>query len=190
MKIIYYLIGSPGRSAMATKAADDINDPNSPKESPQQNQSPVYENAVYHENTDDNVQWVKEWVQSCQGNDRIVVAVAGKAGVGKSTFVNKFLNLSDSAKAPTGALATAVTEDVRTYEGSVNGISICVIDTPGLHARNQSSDSLRRTIAKLTLLNDKEKVSTLFYVSSMAQRVDETDERIISTLNIAFGDDI
>ena len=176
---------------MATRAADDVNDPDSPKKSSQQNHSPVYENAVYsYENTDDNVQWVKEWLRSCQGNDRIVVAVAGKAGVGKSTFVNKFLDLSGNDKAPTGALATAVTDDVRTYEGSVNGVSVCVIDTPGLHARNQSSDSLRRTIAKLTLLNDKEKVSTLFYVSSMAQRVDETDERIIATLNVAFGDDI
>nr|XP_027068151.1 translocase of chloroplast 90, chloroplastic-like [Coffea arabica]XP_027068152.1 translocase of chloroplast 90, chloroplastic-like [Coffea arabica] len=72
----------------------------------------------------------------------IKILVLGKSGVGKSSTINSILN---QMKAPTNAFQPA-TDHIQEIVGTVNGIRISFIDTPGLLPSSPSSFRKNRKI--------------------------------------------
>ena len=70
---------------------------------------------------------------------RLVLVVAGKAGVGKSTVINNLLGLKGEEAAKAKPSARSVTTNVDYYEEVVHGITVHIIDTPGLEAIDLNS---------------------------------------------------
>ena len=131
---------------------------------------------------------IQQWKQDNSKRD-IVVVVAGKSGTGKSTLINNFLALEGSNAAKTRLQPTSVTEEVKRYDGEVNGVLVRAVDMPGLHARDDSEDTESEVVAALTHHTDG-KADILIYCMSLIQRVDFIDEGNIATLNKAFGEKI
>ena len=127
--------------------------------------------------------------ESLESGRDIVLVVAGKSGTGKSTFINNFLTLDGDNAAENRLHPTSVTNDVRRYDGEVNGIPIRAIDMPGLHARKHTDHEEARIMAELARLTQR-KADVLIYCVSLTQRLDMVDDKNIQTLNMAFGKEI
>ncbi|XP_015698666.1 translocase of chloroplast 90, chloroplastic [Oryza brachyantha] len=70
------------------------------------------------------------------------ILLLGKTGVGKSATIN---SIFDEAKVATNALAPA-TERIRRIEGTIKGIRVTVIDTPGLTPHYHSQRRNRKIL--------------------------------------------
>ena len=131
---------------------------------------------------------IQQWKQDNSKRD-IVVVVAGKSGTGKSTLINNFLKLDGSNAAKSRLQPTSVTQEVKRYDGEVNGVLVRAVDMPGLHARGDNKDTESDVVAALTH-HTGGKADILIYCMSLIQRVDLIDEENIATLNRAFGEKI
>ena len=134
---------------------------------------------------------IEHWNKKATRPDPVVLVVAGKAGVGKSTLINNFLHLNSSKQAKTGLDGDHVTTEVSEYKEELNGITVKIIDTPGLYAMDLPEATVTKTIAMLNAYTDGGKADLIFYcVSMVGGRIDEGDVNIIKTLTKAFGDKI
>lgn len=119
--------------------------------------------------------------------ESLVIVMAGKSGVGKSTFINNFLQLkSDPAAAQLSPFS--VTKDLRWFESEVNGVSLRVVDVPGLCSSDKSVNdkSILEELIKLT----GGKIDILFFCISLITRIDSVDLEIIDLLSHTYGQDI
>ena len=132
------------------------------------------------------VDLVQKW-----GNEkrRVVLVTAGRAGVGKSTLINNLLGLKGEEAAKAKRSARSVTKNVDYYEEEVHGITVRIIDTPGLEAQDLNRKEEQEQLATLSLLAD-EKVDLLLYCISLAGRFQKDDQRIVDKLTKAFGGEI
>ncbi len=75
---------------------------------------------------------LRDMVQRWDENRRVVLVVAGKEGIGKSTLINNLLGLEGDRAAKTAPGARPTTINTCIYEEKVNDVHLKIIDTPGL----------------------------------------------------------
>ena len=126
---------------------------------------------------------IKKWEGSKR---RLVLVTAGRAGMGKSTLLNNLLGLKGEKAAESKPGAKSVTKTVDSYEEEVHGITVRIIDTPGLEAKDLSSEEEEEALAKLSVLSDG-KVDLMLYCMALVGRFEDSDERIVKKLTEAFG---
>ena len=93
---------------------------------------------------------------------RLVLVVAGKAGVGKSTVINNLLGLKGEKAAKAKRGARSVTTNVEYYEEKVHGITVRIIDTPGLEAIDLNSKKEQEQRCHSSLMKKLTYCSTAF----------------------------
>ena len=131
------------------------------------------------------VDLVQEWKDERR---RVVLVTAGRAGVGKSTLINNFLlGLKREKAAEAKRSARSVTKNVHYYEEEVHGITLCIINTPGLESRD-----LTREQEALTTLSEltNNKPDLLLYCISLVGGYKDKDDHIVARLTDAFGGEI
>ena len=129
---------------------------------------------------------IKKWEGSKR---RLVLVTAGKAGMGKSTLLNNLLGLTGEKAAKSKPGAKSVTKTVDYYEEEVHGITVRIIDTPGLESKDLSSEEEQEALATLSVFSDG-KVDLMLYCMALVGRFDDSDERIVKKLTTAFGNEI
>ena len=119
----------------------------------------------------------------------LVIATAGKSGVGKSTMINNFLALEEHEKCPTGDDGDPTTNEVQVKTKMKNHIEVKIVDAPNLD-RIKKSDikKILKDISKKT----EEKADILFYCVSLhpSGRINAADANIIKVLTKAYGPEI
>ena len=161
------LFQSPSASCSSNTVTDDNVD-----------EQPAIDTADEH-----LVDEIKKWEGSKR---RLVLVTAGRAGMGKSTLLNNLLGLKGEKAAESKPGAKSVTKTVDYYEEEVHGITVRIIDTPGLEAKDLSSEEEEEALAKLSVLSDG-KVDLMLYCMALVGRFEDSDERIVKKLTEAFG---
>lgn len=111
----------------------------------------------------------------------LVLLLAGRTGVGKSSTVN---SLMGRVVAPVGH-SEACTFDVRTYEINIQGINIRVVDTPGLCDKPAKESNDDYYIRKMR--DAIGQIDALLYVTDLQRREPDADElRALRVLSNAF----
>ena len=118
-----------------------------------------------------------------------MLVTAGIPGAGRSTLINNLLGLKGEKAAKTKFSLVSVTKSVDYYEEEVHGITVRIIDTPGLDAKDLSSKEVEEELATLSVLTDG-KADLLLYCMKMTDRSDVRDERIVMKLTKTFGKEI
>ena len=119
----------------------------------------------------------------------LVLVTAGISGGGRSTLINNLLGLKGEKAAKTKFSLVSVTKSVDYYEEEVHGITVRIIDTPGLDAKDLSSKEVEEELATLSVLTDG-KADLLLYCMKMTDRSDYRDELIVMKLTKTFGKEI
>ena len=129
--------------------------------------------------------------QKSDKDKQFVIVTAGKAGVGKSTLINNFLELEGEAALKAKPGPKSVTRKVDYCDKEFKGVQVRVIDIPGLHA----ADSGDRTDTRDDILGDlkgvtEKGVDVVFYCINLLNRLENVDYENMGTLNTAFGSKI
>jgi small GTP-binding protein len=109
------------------------------------------------------------------------ILIIGKAGVGKSTLINRVFN-SDQAKIGFGR---PVTQDIQQY--IMEGCPITIYDTPGLELDETKSKVIKQDVAKLIeekrVPDIKEHIHVIWYcVNDNSNRLEKNEEVWIQKL--------
>ena len=117
------------------------------------------------------------------GKPPLKIVTIGRGGHGKSTLINNLLNLQGEEAAMSFKSGTPVTTGVTMYNKEVNGVTVYIYDTPGLQDESVDERKIIKEIEKLT----KGYVDLLFYVSSLNDRINSADEKIIKSITNEFN---
>jgi small GTP-binding protein len=152
----------------------------------QEEQPPTYEEAVLD---DDVKRHMEEWKKVAQERP-LRVMVCGLGGVGKSTLINRLLQLEEGEKwAEEGMTGGATTSVVTKFEKvTKSGIKICLFDTPGFGDIDITDEKI---IAMMEKETDK-KLDVFFYCISLegAARIQQPDVTAIQRMTQAFSHEI
>ena len=116
------------------------------------------------------------------GKPPLKIVTVGRGGHGKSTLINNLLNLQGEEAAVSYKSGTSVTKGVGVYKNEVNGVTVYIYDTPGLQDESIDERKVIKDVEKMT----KGYVDLLFYVSSLNDRINSADERIIKAITYEF----
>ncbi|CAL9761506.1 unnamed protein product [Musa acuminata subsp. burmannicoides] len=115
------------------------------------------------------------------------ILVLGKSGVGKSATVNSIFG---EEKSPTSAFEPATTS-VKEIVGTVEGVKIRVLDTPGLRASGMDQASSRRILASIKKYTKRCPPDIVLYVDRMDTLTrDQNDLPLLRTITSALGSSI
>ena len=131
----------------------------------------------------------EEFIKKLVRERALVLVTAGKPGAGKSTLINNLLGLRGKKAAESKADPKSVTKTVDYYEEEVRGITVRIIDTPGLEAEDLSSKEEQEALEDLSALTDG-KADIMLYCMKLTDRADKKDERIVKKLTEAFGEEV
>lgn len=118
-----------------------------------------------------------------------MIVTAGKAGAGKSTLINTFLNLHGSGTSKARLQPTSVTQKIESYDGVVNNVNIRVIDIPGLNAQQHKQDEAAAILGELSAFTQGN-ADVVFYCMSLISKIQKVDWENINTLTKVFGSSI
>ncbi|KAG6415312.1 hypothetical protein SASPL_122719 [Salvia splendens] len=114
----------------------------------------------------------------------INILVLGKSGVGKSATIN---SLFGEEKAPIDAFETG-TAYVREMSGSVDGVKVRVVDTPGLKSSVMEQGINRSTLSSIKRFTKKSSPDVVLYVDRLdAQSRDLNDLPMLKTVTSTLG---
>ncbi|XP_047967362.1 translocase of chloroplast 159, chloroplastic [Salvia hispanica] len=114
----------------------------------------------------------------------INILVLGKSGVGKSATIN---SLFGEEKAPIDAFETG-TAYVREMSGSVDGVKVHVVDTPGLKSSVMEQGINRSTLSSIKKYTKKSSPDVVLYVDRLdAQSRDLNDLPMLKTVTSTLG---
>ena len=138
------------------------------------------------ENAQEN--FLQAWRKSSQDRP-LRVLVCGLGGVGKSTLINRLLQLEGERQAEEGIWGRATTAAVSKYETTTkSGVKVCVFDTPGF------GDINIRDETAIAMMEDKteKKLDMVFYCISLngPARVQQGDVQAITKMTRVFTDKI
>ena len=130
----------------------------------------------------------QEWAQNPDRNKGFVIVTAGKAGVGKSTLINNFLELEGDDVFEARSGPNSVTRRVDFCDKEINGVKVRVVDMPGFHAVDSGvgTDKKEDILGDLKGLTVKG-VDVVFYCINLLNRLEHVDNENIDTLITAFG---
>ena len=111
----------------------------------------------------------------------VTVIVAGRGRAGKSTALNNIFNLD----LPAFSSAKSVTQDIECRRTTKDGVTLHIIDTPGLGALDIPKESVLR---KINIKGDF--ILLLCFPVGPGRGWTETDENIIRNLNDVFGSEV
>ena len=125
------------------------------------------------------------------GNNRpLRVLVCGKGGAGKSTLVNRLLQLKKNEKwAEEGRQGEATTRVVSRYQRMTErGIRVSLFDTPGFGDVDMSDEEV---VAKIKLETES-RIDLMFYCISLEgpARVEQEDVKAITIITHIFSNEI
>ena len=132
---------------------------------------------------------LKAWKEAV--NDKpLRVLVCGLGGVGKSTLINRLLQLKHDEKwAEEGRRGGPITSIVRKHERTTEReIKVCLFDTPGFDDVDTSNEEI---VAMMEVETEKE-LDVVFYCISLdgSARVQRGDVRAIKIVTQAFSKEI
>ena len=138
---------------------------------------------------DDLRMHMEAWKESAKERP-LRVLVCGLGGVGKSTLVNRLLQLKNNEKwAEEGRRGGATTSVVSKHEKTTErGIKVCLFDTPGFDDVDMSNEEI---IAMMESKTEK-KLDMVFYCISLdgPARVQRADVQAIKIMTQAFSNAI
>ncbi|KAL1542648.1 translocase of chloroplast 159, chloroplastic-like protein [Salvia divinorum] len=117
----------------------------------------------------------------------INILVLGKSGVGKSATINSIFG---EEKAPIDAFETG-TAYAREISGSVDGVKVHIVDTPGLKSSVMEQGINRSTLSSIMKFTKKSSPDVVLYVDRLdAQSRDLNDLPLLKTVTGALGSSI
>ena len=142
-----------------------------------------------HERQEEVLNAIRRW-NEVTGRREITLVTAGRSGAGKSTLISSMLNLTGEAAPRRRHGASSTTTRVGIYEKKIEGVTVRMVDTPGLATLDRSET---RTIVELHQ-KTRGKADMLLYCISLlpgseASIISE-DKKIIESLTFYFGSDL
>ena len=136
-----------------------------------------------HENPTDVL---NNWITSTKRTE-ITLVTAGKSGSGKSSLIANMFGLEGENAPKINHSPSSVSMEVEVFERQVNGITLRIIDTPGLGASDVEEARIISQLQKAT----QGKADMLLYCVSIlpTSKIDKPDEEIVKKLTYAFGKD-
>ena len=110
------------------------------------------------------------------------IVTVGRGSVGKSTLINNFFNLPEEKAAVARRSQRPVTKGVTVYKNTIHGAPVHIYDTPGM----QDSRIDEVTVIKELRQQTEGSIDLLFYVASLNNRLEKSDENIIKLLTNEF----
>ena len=137
---------------------------------------------------DDAKNYREAWMRAKERALRVLVC--GIGGVGKSTLINRLLQLEGGKKvAEEGMEGKAKTSNVSKYERiTKRGIKVCLFDSPGFEDADISNEEIIAMMSNET----KGALDVIFYCFTLDNpaRVQKGDIRAIQLMTETFGEDI
>lgn len=129
---------------------------------------------------------LNNWITSTKRTE-ITLVTAGKSGSGKSSLIANMLGLEGENAPKINHSPSSVSMEVEIFERQVNGITLRIIDTPGLGASDVEE---ARIISQLQTATQGKADMLLYCVSMLpTSKIDKPDKEIVKKLTYAFGED-
>ena len=167
---------------------DITTDPNEKCNEQEQGTSAANIGEPVEDAQEENSDFLQAWRKSSQDRP-LRVLVCGLGGAGKTTLINRLLQLEGQGQAEEGTMGRATTTAVSKYETTTkSGVKVCVFDTPGF------GDTDVRDETTIAMMEDKteKKLDMVFYCISLngPARVQEGDVQAITKMTHVFKDKI
>ncbi len=129
---------------------------------------------------------LNSWLTSTKRSE-ITLVTAGKSGSGKSSLIASMLGLEGENAPKINHSPSSVSVEVEIFERRINGITLRIVDTPGMGASDVEEARIISELQKAT----QGKADMLLYCVSMlpTSKIDKPDTEIIKKLTYAFGED-
>ena len=129
---------------------------------------------------------LNSWLTSTKRSE-ITLVTAGKSGSGKSSLIASMLGLEGENAPKINHSPSSVSVEVEIFERQINGITLRIVDTPGMGASDVEEAGIISELQKAT----HGKADMLLYCVSMlpTSKIDNPDREIIKKLTYAFGED-
>ena len=133
--------------------------------------------------------YLQAWKEEAQDRP-LRLLVCGRGGAGKSTLVNRLLQLGDEKWAEEGMHGGATTSVVSKYERTTErGIKVCIFDSPGFDDISLSDEE----IVEMMETETESKLDLMLYcipLSGSSPRVQGTDTDALKILTQVFGTEV